>query len=351
MGYLLYTGRFQPFHEGHAQLMKSAIIKYPNLKPLVSIDIRNKDKSNPYSFEYRQMMVKQFLSEVEIISHDTSKIIGGLEKMYDRLNIICSKVGISNIKTLVVGPDYPKEARRFWLDKGCKVFAPSKRFNSGLSGTELRQRGISIITNFGCKYKCKFCIWKNHPLNKTIAPTDWNKLELFLKENAYKQKVSISGGGDPLYNIENSSKTVNWWKKLISITKKNDLKVAVHTREKIYNTEFWTNLHRCSLSSDNLSKEQEYIEYLSNIVNVRLVRVIDHSITEKIVQNYIEFCIKHNIQLTFKQLVAKQNQDKKYFRLKKQYGHENLGLIKFLDSGDYNLYYMPDNTIRSVYKW
>ena len=88
---------------------------------------------------------------------------------------------------------------------------------------------ISIITNFGCNKKCWYCIWKNHKLNN-YKKIDYSKLEDFLVKNKSFGKVSLSGGGDPLYNYFNN---ITFWKFIINITKRLNLKLDIHTRELI----------------------------------------------------------------------------------------------------------------------
>ena len=76
---------------------------------------------------------------------------------------------------------------------------------------------MSIITNFGCHYKCPYCIVKENNLHiprTTLAGLD--NLEEALKENGCNI-VSISGGGDPLHEYE---KHVDWYRKLFGIVRK-----------------------------------------------------------------------------------------------------------------------------------
>ena len=73
---------------------------------------------------------------------------------------------------------------------------------------------LSIITNFGCAADCWYCIWKTHPLRscwQTANSTDWEKLEGFIKANQQQGKISISGGGDPLYRF---AQLTDWWDRL-----------------------------------------------------------------------------------------------------------------------------------------
>lgn len=76
---------------------------------------------------------------------------------------------------------------------------------------------ISVITNFGCHYTCPYCIVKNNNLQipkSTIEGLD--NLEKEIHRNACNW-ISLSGGGDPLWNIEEN---IEWYRKFFDITLK-----------------------------------------------------------------------------------------------------------------------------------
>ena len=61
---------------------------------------------------------------------------------------------------------------------------------------------MSVITNFGCHYKCPYCIVKENNLHipkTTVAGLD--NLRKSLKENGCNI-ISLSGGGDPLHEYD-----------------------------------------------------------------------------------------------------------------------------------------------------
>ena len=97
---------------------------------------------------------------------------------------------------------------------------------------------ISIITNFGCQTNCWYCIWKNHPLKNIQSEIDWEKLERFLLKYKDKGKVSVSGGGDCLYNYTLYKES--FWNKFISLCNKNNIKIDIHSRQVFYNDQFCT---------------------------------------------------------------------------------------------------------------
>lgn len=199
---------------------------------------------------------------------------------------------------------------------------------------------ISVITNFGCRANCWYCIWKGHKLEHVQLDTDWKKLERFLTENSYKGKVSVSGGGDCLYRYDLYS---SWWQKFFKITKKLKMLVDVHSREKFKNEEFWKSINRCVFSSDKLVEDEEYLDWLRRLVEVRIVHVVTKDTTNTSIDGYLDFQRKAGCQFTAKQLVS-FNDNGRYEQLKASYSD-----IFYLDAGDYNIYYMPDNSITETF--
>lgn len=199
---------------------------------------------------------------------------------------------------------------------------------------------ISIITNFGCRANCWYCIWKTHPLRDVQLETDWEKLRGFLVKYQDRGKVSVSGGGDCLYRYD---QYVGWWKRLFEETSDLRMLVDVHTREKFAHQGFWRRINRCVFSSDNLSDDEEYLEYLAKLVKLRITHVVTKNTTDKMIEEYLEFQERTGCQFTIKELVG-YDDGGRYKEIRKKYPE-----IFYLDEGDYNIYYMPDNTIREKF--
>ena len=197
---------------------------------------------------------------------------------------------------------------------------------------------ISIITNFGCRTNCWYCIWKNHPLKDVYLKTDWIKLTDFLTQYKDKGKVSVSGGGDCLYRYDLYE---SWWDRLFSVCKEFGFKIDVHSREKFYNEAFWKNINKCVISSDNLIDDRNYFLWLLRHTQIRIVHVATTETTDKMIESYIDFQKQNSCQFTIKQLTG-YDDNGAYERLKKKYPG-----VYYLDEGDYNIYYMPNNTISS----
>jgi len=197
---------------------------------------------------------------------------------------------------------------------------------------------ISIITNFGCRANCWYCIWKGHELQYANEPTDWDKLRQFLIDNQHKGKVSVSGGGDCLFRYD---KYVGWWIKLFEIAKELNMLVDVHTREKFTHQSFWKkHINRCVFSSDRLEDDQEYLEYLSQLTKVRITHLVTSDTTFEMIDNYLDFQERTGCQFTIKELVGYDDEGM-YKKIREKYPN-----IYNLDTGDYNVYFMPDNSIR-----
>jgi hypothetical protein len=216
---------------------------------------------------------------------------------------------------------------------------------------------ISIITNWGCRANCWYCIWKEHELEHVNEPTRWGKLGKFLYDNKEKKKVSISGGGDPLYKFWVNSL---WWDKLLHTTSKLDMKVDIHTREVFDFDSFWKRINRCVISSDRLTIEQKlYFRYLLSLTKLRITHVVTANTTFEMIDEYLLFQKEYNKMEVVGTKQAFWFVPRCQFTIKELSGHDDNGMYKkirekypdiyYLDDGDYNIYYMPDNSIRTEF--
>lgn len=200
---------------------------------------------------------------------------------------------------------------------------------------------ISVITNFGCRADCWYCIWKGHALQYVNEPTDWYKLEKFLKDNAYKGKVSVSGGGDCLYRFDEHE---DWWCNFFDITNSLKMLVDVHSREYFYNPCFWrTYINRCVFSSDYPSVDAGYLSFITSFTKIRITHLVTADTTFEIIEDYLELQNKLSCQFTIKELIGFDDNGM-YQKIRKEFPE-----IYHLDAGDYNIYYMPDNSIRTSF--
>lgn len=73
-------------------------------------------------------------------------------------------------------------------------------------------RNYSVITNFGCHYKCPYCITKQTGMR--LPETDALAVSKTLRgllEDDHIEFLSFSGGGDPMHGITTDKTRAAWY--------------------------------------------------------------------------------------------------------------------------------------------
>lgn len=220
-------------------------------------------------------------------------------------------------------------------------------------------KGLSIITNFGCKSDCHYCIWKsstNHNLYKYYNINgQLNALTNFLLEHPELDKFSLSGGGDPL-NVTLDS--LAFYDRLNAICFKYDKKYDIHTSYSVKDIQKFLQLtssrpflrkivyhaSSCRIPFPNMLKQFKELE---RFFSLRFVYVITDSLSleylikaEDIIQNYF-----NGAQLSYREYVGTQftpTEEIKEFCKNVTNRMEN---SRFIEQNDYNYYIMPDGSI------
>lgn len=195
------------------------------------------------------------------------------------------------------------------------------------------EKYLSIITNFGCHYQCPYCIVRENGL-KMPATTIYELWEL---EEAIKKTgatiVSISGGGDPLYNYD---KNKTYYSVLFAICERLNIPVELHTSYVESNFPY----HKCSRIVYHLRDKNSHMKVRRHgKETVRIVYVVQKWMNP-IFFNRISRFVKSSKdidELSYRQLV-----DSKY----KEIRHWHKYLLKhhkhrwwYIEQNDYNLYY------------
>lgn len=220
---------------------------------------------------------------------------------------------------------------------------------------------ISVITNFGCKQNCKYCIWKTYNLNKIYQENLEDKqlqvLKTYLENNYNSFKFTISGGGDPLNNIDDHEKFYN---NIFNLCYKFNKKVDIHTSynypsiQMFLNKYFFKNnyinriiLHR-NMNNSNLID-------LKNIYNIhnklRIVYVITSDISisflkfiERIIQNKYP-----DIQLSYREYVGNKFTPSKELTNFCKSIDQRYQNGKYIYQKDYNMYIMPNGNVTETF--
>lgn len=127
-------GRFQPFHLGHAWLLKEALKRFEKIIILVGSS-NIKDKDNPWNLKLRIEMIEKFLIS-ERIEKRVIKI-DSIEDVPDDsewLNRALKKIGTKNFT--VVGDN--EWVNGIFENSGCKVFRPGYLDRSKYEGVKIR---------------------------------------------------------------------------------------------------------------------------------------------------------------------------------------------------------------------
>lgn len=202
---------------------------------------------------------------------------------------------------------------------------------------------ISVITNFGCHYTCPYCIVKNNNLHipkSTVEGLD--DLEKEIRRNNCNW-VSISGGGDPLWELE---KHYDWYKKFFDITLKK-VKIELHTSMVGVKDAPYPYFDRVVYHLHDFEQLKSIRRSMSEII--RVVFVVTENFTEDLINRIAVYC--HNSdeidELSFRQMVDNHYQETDYCKDYLKAGHQKLWW--YIEQNDYNLYYC-ENKVYTEYR-
>ena len=202
---------------------------------------------------------------------------------------------------------------------------------------------LSVITNFGCHFTCPYCVTKNNDIG--IPETTLEGL-IKLYETIKKSRVnivSVSGGGDPLYNYDHVYNKI-WYESLFRICRNAKVKFEMHTSYII--SDFFTeHADKCyrivyhMRDKHTLSAIRRHGEEI-----VRVVFVVTEDMTKEDIDYIAEYCKNsENIdELSFRQMIDKNYETTYYhYDYLKEYHKDRWW---YIEQNDYNLYYAENET-------
>lgn len=220
----------------------------------------------------------------------------------------------------------------------------------------MSQNNLSIITNFGCHYSCGFCISssQNSKNDYKFKLKDARDIRNLLKSGNYS-RLSISGGGDPLF-IHNVDISL-LYKFIIKNSKKYNIRLSFHTNFKEphfnirnllnrYSTNFVISIHK----EDWSRKFHKWSEDGYYSKNLRFAYVIGYNEDDLKIVKEMLLRLPKDAKLTLKQLDGSILEDIKDIQEIKKIIQDNSKCM-ILESGDYNTYYnLRDNKIYNKFK-
>lgn len=193
---------------------------------------------------------------------------------------------------------------------------------------------LSIITNFGCHYKCPYCIVKENGIDVPETTIDGlnNLLDVYNKNDC--NIISLSGGGDPLHNYNDHK---DYYDKLLNLLKTNNIPLEMHTSYFVnsFNTDICKRIVYHLRDINNL----KHIKRKHNEI-VRVVFVVEEKYTKEDIDYIYEFVKQSNDmdELSFRQMVDNNYNNTYYlYDYLKKYHRDRW---YYIEQCDYNLYYV-----------
>ena len=155
--------------------------------------------------------------------------------------------------------------------------------------------------------------------------------------------VSISGGGDPLWNLENN---IEWYKKFFDITL-GKVKTELHTSMPNVKSAPYPYFDRVVYHLHDF-EQLKSIKRVGHEI-VRVVFVVTKNFTEDLINRIAVYCHNSNEidELSFRQMVDNHYEETDYCREYLKEGHQKLWW--YIEQCDYNLYYC-ENKVYTEYR-
>ncbi|WP_125153646.1 hypothetical protein [Clostridium rectalis] len=213
---------------------------------------------------------------------------------------------------------------------------------------------LSILTNFGCHWSCRYCVYRENGIN--IKITDyrtfgWKELEEELKQHK-GELVSISGGGDPLYDYnKDTHRSKMFYNKLFLLLEKYNCILELHTSILIEEFPY----DKCERVVFHLTTPTQ-IGLINNRLFelpklVRVVFVVQDYYTNKLILQIVRYVNDNNNavnELSFRQMIGSNGETKYYCHEFLKQGH--MKLWYYIEQCDYNEYFVDDHIEREYLK-
>ena len=209
---------------------------------------------------------------------------------------------------------------------------------------------LSILTNFGCHWGCRYCVYRENRINikhTTLETFGWKELEEQLKLHK-GELISISGGGDPLYDYESNK---YFYIKLFNLLNNYNCKLELHTSMLIEDFPY----DKCERVVFHLTMPTQ-IGLINNRLFklpklVRAVYVVQDYYNKALINQivkYVKDCRNSINELSFRQMIDSNGNATYYL-----HDHLKEGHMKdwyYIEQSDYNDYFVQDHIEREYLK-
>ena len=208
-------------------------------------------------------------------------------------------------------------------------------------------KGFTVITNFGCKYNCPYCVTKHHPVLAGQVTNednvDWEYLTQCIKESP-APTVCISGGGDPFYNYQEH---MDFYRRLHSIVTSCGKGLDVHTRIIPDSAILLSIFRKIALTVEYFDKDainnlRENINTIHRWTTLRVIQVVDDKMSKDDVLSYVKTLQDIGVkQITFRQMFGNEKAYQHFYELRDALP-QMVGVM-WLEDGEYHNYYFTTN--------
>lgn len=213
---------------------------------------------------------------------------------------------------------------------------------------------LSILTNFGCHWGCRYCVYRENGINipgTNINTFGWDELEEQLQIHK-GELVSISGGGDPLYNYDNIDNR-RFYDRLFLLLDKYDCRLELHTS--MINR--WFPYEKCERVVFHFTMPTQ-IDILNSLTNkidlrtpiIRVVYVVQDYYTKALINEITREVNKSNAieELSFRQMINTKGETTYHLHEYLSEGHMKGNKWYYIEQSDYNEYFVG-NRIEGEY--
>ena len=214
---------------------------------------------------------------------------------------------------------------------------------------------LSIMTNFSCHFGCSYCVYRENGINIPRTHVDtfgWTKLEEQLELHR-GELVSVSGGGDPLYNYDTERENERFYSKLFILLEKYDCRLELHTS--IINK--WFPYENCERVVFHFTMPNQIatLRWLDSKIDlrtptIRVVYVVQEHYTRHLI-NEITKEVNYNYdieELSFRQMINKDGQTEYHCHDYLKEGHGKRWY--YIEQSDYNEYFVQDHIEKEYLK-